>query len=318
MDSTFPVRDERPEGWFRIDHALLEEYGKDMGPYGIAVYTALAHHVNAQRSCWPSYARLAKLTGMSRVKVITTIEQLEQLGVIRKETRKVEGMDEHTTNRYILVPLSAVVPLPRAEVVNDVNHGGKRGEPPQYTTDTTLVNDVNHGGKRGEPKQESLNKNQEQEVRPARATGDMTYPPGTAIQRRKDLPPIKPVPKPSDDPAVMELYTTLKALPFPTRDGKIHSPKLALLALAGLNAATRNQVLTGAGHYAAAYKAGLTDDLPKDLHNWIHDLDYLEWQEPAVPQARPLRLVSNGSPVPAAAPPLPRLDKAYWQAQKGR
>lgn len=114
----------------------------------------------------------------------------------------------------------------------------------------------------------------------------------------------------------MELYTTIKALPFPTRDGKIHSPKLALLALAGLNAATREQVLTGAQHYAAAYQAGLTDDRPKDIHNWINDLDYLEWQEPAVPQARPLRLVSNGSPPPA--PALPRLDKAFWQAQKGR
>jgi hypothetical protein len=203
MDSTFPVSDERPEGWFRIDHALLEEYGKDMGPYGIAVYTALAHHVNAQRSCWPSYARLARLTGMSRVTVIATIEKLERLGLIRKELRKVEGMDENTTNRYILGPLTAVVPLPRAEVVKDVNHRGKRGEPPQLTTETTLVKEVNPGGTGRLPEQESLNKNQEQEVRPARATGDMTYPAGTNIKARQDIPPIRPVPKRCDDPAVM-------------------------------------------------------------------------------------------------------------------
>lgn len=143
----------------------------------------------------------------------------------------------------------------------------------------------------------------------------MEYPPGTNIKLRRDLPPVRAVPKPSDDPAVLELYATIKALPFPTRDGKIHSPKRAQEAIAALPLPERNRLLIGAQHYAAAYQTGVTDDLPKDLHNWIADLDYGEWQEPATPQARPLRLVSNGPP---PAPPLPRLTRDYLQAQKGR
>jgi hypothetical protein len=123
------------------------------------------------------------------------------------------------------------------------------------------------------------------------------YPPGTNIKLRRDLPPVRPMPKPSEDPAVMELYTTLKGLPFPTRDGKIHSPGKALAAIAALPLPQRARLLTGARHYATAYQAGITDDRPKDLHNWITDLDYDEWQEPA--QARPVKpMVRRDQPPP--------------------
>ena len=278
------------------------------------LYTLLKMHAWQADNAFPGQARLGEIMGIKERMVRLYLAELYQYGHITKEQR---GLTQ--TNRYYIEPLQQVY----ADCLSER----------QYITGQERQDIASQDRQPIADKEDSAVKKTQQnkrEIAPAPVTGDipriepsdamrdMAIAPGTPVNRRPDAPPVRPVPKPGDDPAVMELYTTLKALPFPTRDGKIHSPKLALLALAGLNAATRAQVLTGAGHYAAAYKTGLTDDLPKDLHNWINDLDYLEWQEPAVPQARPLRLVSNGTPISPPAPALPRLDRAYLQAQKGR
>jgi hypothetical protein len=52
----FSVEDRRKRGYFTIDNILLDEYGERLGPYGIAVYAALARFANQEQECWPSHA----------------------------------------------------------------------------------------------------------------------------------------------------------------------------------------------------------------------------------------------------------------------
>jgi len=83
-EATFEVRDRRP-GFLRVDNDLYDRFGAQLGPYGLAVYMALCRYANRDSECWPSYATIAKGTGMSWRKVASTIVQLEQLGVIAVE-----------------------------------------------------------------------------------------------------------------------------------------------------------------------------------------------------------------------------------------
>ena len=66
---SFVVRDRRP-GYLRVDNDLYDRFGSQLGPYGLAVYMALCRYVNQDSECWPSYATIAKGTGMSKRKVI--------------------------------------------------------------------------------------------------------------------------------------------------------------------------------------------------------------------------------------------------------
>jgi len=83
-DTAFVVRDARP-GFLRVDNDLYDRFGAQLGPYGLAVYMALCRFANRDSECWPSYATIAKGTGMSWRKVASTIAQLEDLGVIAIE-----------------------------------------------------------------------------------------------------------------------------------------------------------------------------------------------------------------------------------------
>jgi hypothetical protein len=78
---TFVVRDRRP-GYLRVYNDLYDNYGTQLGPYGLAVYVALCRYANQDSECWPSFATIAKGTGMSRRKVIYEIQKLERLGII--------------------------------------------------------------------------------------------------------------------------------------------------------------------------------------------------------------------------------------------
>lgn len=80
-NDTFVVRDRRP-GYLRVYNDLYDNYGAQLGPYGLAVYVALCRYANQDSECWPSFATIAKGTGMSRRKVIYEIQKLERLGII--------------------------------------------------------------------------------------------------------------------------------------------------------------------------------------------------------------------------------------------
>lgn len=94
------IRDARP-GFLRVDNDLYDRFGAQLGPYGLAVYMALCRYANSASSCWPSYATIARGTGVSRRKVIYEIAKLEALGVIAIE-RSV-----NTSNVFVLLDTSA-------------------------------------------------------------------------------------------------------------------------------------------------------------------------------------------------------------------
>ena len=108
LDVPFIVRDHRRKGFFTIDNELLDRYGDQLGPYGLAVYMALARFANQEGTCWPSLATIAKRTGMSRMQVIREIAKLQALQLIAVEHQCSE-MGIHRANLYILLDLPVVV-----------------------------------------------------------------------------------------------------------------------------------------------------------------------------------------------------------------
>lgn len=89
-------------GWFRVSHLIIDKYR--LGPYGLAVYVTLAHHVNNQNGnrVWPCTRRIAKESGVGRRRVFRELEKLRELGLIsiQREHRKV--------NIYTLLPVETV------------------------------------------------------------------------------------------------------------------------------------------------------------------------------------------------------------------
>jgi hypothetical protein len=99
------VQDNRARGWCWIDHAVIDNYGARIGPYGLALYMALARHANSDRTCWPSYETLAGELGMSRRKVIEVAKDLKEMGLIEVSGRKTiaeDGSITYRSNVFIL------------------------------------------------------------------------------------------------------------------------------------------------------------------------------------------------------------------------
>lgn len=133
MSDSFVVRDRRP-GYLRVDNALYDRYGAVLGPYGLAVYLALCRYVNQDSECWPSFATIAKGTGMSRRKVIYEIQRLEHLGIIAVERllRK--------PSTFILLDTSAQHAPP---LVHSMHHPSAQHAPEQ-----SLINNIPHRNKK--------------------------------------------------------------------------------------------------------------------------------------------------------------------------
>lgn len=144
------LKDERQRGWFWIDNDVFRKHGVTLGPYGLAVYMALAYHANRKAACWPSYDTLAAEIGISKRKLIEVTKLLVDLRLIEVRRRSTEQTaDEppqaNLTNVFVLLSLEDGS-APRAL-------GGAGGAPQG-------VQVVHPGGAGGAPKQESNNKNQ--------------------------------------------------------------------------------------------------------------------------------------------------------------
>lgn len=101
------VRDIRERGWLWIDNSVLERYGAELGPYGIAVYVTLAYRANGHtQKCWPGRADIARLIGISAKQVSREVAKLEQLGLIGVERRWKPGDQDQDTNVYTLLSVS--------------------------------------------------------------------------------------------------------------------------------------------------------------------------------------------------------------------
>lgn len=82
------VRDLRKGDWFWISKALLDEYGKQIKPIGIAIYNCLAEYANQEGYCFPCHQTIADKIGSSVSSVQRGVRKLIKLGIIKKGRRR--------------------------------------------------------------------------------------------------------------------------------------------------------------------------------------------------------------------------------------
>jgi hypothetical protein len=95
------VRDNRGGNWFWLHNAVVDHYGKQLGPYGIAVYVCLCRHVGQEQATWVGQREIAEEMGMSRRQVQRELEQLQTLALVTVETQ--ETPHGQATNIYTLL-----------------------------------------------------------------------------------------------------------------------------------------------------------------------------------------------------------------------
>ena len=83
----------------RIDNSIILNMA-EIGVYGFAVYAAIKMHLNQTTgACFPSYARIARLTGINRSTVIEYVKKLRSIQLVDPHWRfKDDG--SHTSNQY--------------------------------------------------------------------------------------------------------------------------------------------------------------------------------------------------------------------------
>lgn len=117
------VRDNRTEKRYFVDNVILDHYGQKLGPYGLAVYMALCRFADKDdQDCFPSQETIAKLTGMSKPKVIDRLKLLKKLGLIDWHHRKRKDGGQ-TSNMYYLFdpPVNEVNSPSKSQIQGGVN-----------------------------------------------------------------------------------------------------------------------------------------------------------------------------------------------------
>ncbi len=98
--------------FYIVDNAILDIYGPKIGPYGIAVYSALARYADREGTCYPSMGSIAKKTGISRRTVISTLQKLVEFKLIEVERRH-SARGDRDSNLYVLLNVDPVEALGR-------------------------------------------------------------------------------------------------------------------------------------------------------------------------------------------------------------
>ena len=79
-------------GWFRVHNAILEQYGPEIGPIGIAIYCVIARRANEDtQEAYPSYDDIARLAGIGRTTVQENLPLLIELGLVEVVEGPVRG-----------------------------------------------------------------------------------------------------------------------------------------------------------------------------------------------------------------------------------
>jgi hypothetical protein len=83
----------------RIENTIIANMA-DIGVYAYAVYSAIKMHLNqATGACFPSYATIARMTGMNRSTVIECVKKLTALKIVSPLWRYKED-GSHASNQY--------------------------------------------------------------------------------------------------------------------------------------------------------------------------------------------------------------------------
>jgi hypothetical protein len=100
------IRDRRRASWFSVDNKVLDDFGPRIGAHGFAVYCALARHARAgDERTQVSVRRLCKQLKMGTTKLLQTLDELREVGLIA-----IERGDYETINTYTLLQVPKGVP----------------------------------------------------------------------------------------------------------------------------------------------------------------------------------------------------------------
>lgn len=98
------VKDNRP-GFYSIQNDVLDDFGAAIGPYGIALYSALCRFASRDGTTFPTMQKLADVTGMSKSAVKKYLAVLSEVGLIEIEERYSDAGDRdsnlYTINDYV-------------------------------------------------------------------------------------------------------------------------------------------------------------------------------------------------------------------------
>jgi hypothetical protein len=205
QDESIEIRDSHRRHFCIIDNYVIDDHGATIGPYGLALYLALARHADAhEQSCYPSLATLARETGMSRAKAKRTVHALRDAGLLDIKTRY-DAAGDMTSSLYTLrdpagrvhstPPVGYTVPHPR---VHSTPKQDSLNKTQQQQRDARNAKPVAGGGApralppaRRAQEQDSLNKTQQQQrdaqsAKPvAAAAGEMTSREREILERLK-------------------------------------------------------------------------------------------------------------------------------------
>jgi hypothetical protein len=134
----------------RIENTIIANMA-EIGVYAYAVYCAIKMHLNqATGACFPSYATIARMTGIHRSTVIECVKKLTALKLVSPHWRfKEDG--SHTSNQYDFQQAgNSALPTKHEEVVK--TDQGSRPEPPP------LVVQDDHPSRPQRPEQSESNK----------------------------------------------------------------------------------------------------------------------------------------------------------------
>jgi hypothetical protein len=137
------VRDRRRASWFSVDNEVLDDFGPRIGAHGFAVYCALARHARAgDDRTQVSVRRLCKQLKMGTTKLLQTLDELREVGLIA-----IERGDYETINTYTLLQVPKGVPNQEQGGPNE-----EQGVPDQEQYKTNKTNKMATSGSSGKAK----------------------------------------------------------------------------------------------------------------------------------------------------------------------
>jgi Helix-turn-helix domain len=138
----------------RIENSIIVNMA-DIGVYCYAVYSAIKMHLNQTTgACFPSYATIARMTGIHRSTVIDCVKKLTALKLVSPLWRYKED-GSHASNQYDFQAPETPVPAEKAETIVQKEQYGRPEPPPPVAQD-------DHPSRPERPEQVfSLNKKEE-------------------------------------------------------------------------------------------------------------------------------------------------------------
>lgn len=121
------IRDSRVNKRFFVDNVIVTQFGKILGPHGIAVYCSLCKFADKEtQTCFPSYKTIGDLVGVSRSQVGKSLKQMKELGLVTWKQDHREDKGQTSNIYYLLDPPVHPVDTPKPQ----------DGQPPIHPVDT--------------------------------------------------------------------------------------------------------------------------------------------------------------------------------------